>query len=154
MPPAEPTLDADSAARLRGVVARLSRQFNRFATLACLTPSQASALGVIAHRGPLTIGELTRIEGLNPTMMSRVVGRLDELELIERRAHPEDQRAAIVEATARGRELSTRIAGERAAVLAAVLAELEKADREQILGALPAFERLEARLLARGEPRG
>jgi hypothetical protein len=32
---------------------------------------------MIVNRGPLGLAELTEIEGLNPTMLSRVVGRLD-----------------------------------------------------------------------------
>ena len=32
---------------------------------------------MIVNRGPLGLAELTEIEGLNPIMLSRVVGRLD-----------------------------------------------------------------------------
>jgi DNA-binding MarR family transcriptional regulator len=140
--PADPVIDTETAARLRGVVMRLSRQFNRIATLAGLTPSQATALGVVVHRGPLALSELTRIEGLNPTMMSRVVGRLDELGLIRRSVDPDDQRAAVVGATDLGRETSTRMAAERAAALAGALDGMPGRDRTAILQALPALEAL------------
>ena len=51
-------MDAQAVARLRGVIARLSRQLNASATHEGLTPSQASALGLIDWRGELSLTEL------------------------------------------------------------------------------------------------
>jgi DNA-binding MarR family transcriptional regulator len=146
-----PSLDPDAAAALRLVVARLSRRFSRLSTSVGLTPAQASALGAIAHHGPVTLAEVTRVEGINPTMMSRVAGRLEELGLIERHAHPDDQRAVVVEATAQGRAASRRIGDERAAVLAEAMDRLDPATRATIIDALPALEQLGA-LIASSEP--
>ena len=64
-----------------------------------LTPSQASVLGIVTNRGPLGLTELTEIEGLNPTMLSRVVGKLDSFGLIQRLRDPDDFRAARVQVT-------------------------------------------------------
>ena len=84
-------MDADGVTRLRGVIARLARQLNASSTSEGLTPSQASVLGLVVFRGPLSLGELADLEGLNPTMLSRVVGRLQELELIRRIPDPADR---------------------------------------------------------------
>src|ERR1700704_146286 len=65
-------MDANDVARLRNVINKLSRQFNLSAPDEGLTPAQPSALGLVAGEGPLSLAELTEIEGLNPTMVSRV----------------------------------------------------------------------------------
>lgn len=135
-------MDLDISARLRRVVLRLSRQLNVSATHEGLTPSQASALGLITFRGPLNLSELAAIEGLNPTMVSRIVGRLDELGLIRRTPNPRDLRSALVEITEQGRAANDRIRAERGRVLLACLGRLPVADRDAIVAVLPALEAL------------
>src|SRR5260370_27566209 len=95
-------MDADGVTRLRGVIARLARQLNASSTSEGLTPSQASVLGLVVFRGPLSLDELADLEGLNPTMLSRVVGRLQELELIRRIPAPADLRSASAISTPDG----------------------------------------------------
>ena len=58
-----------------------------------LTPTQYSVLALVRFRGPLGLTELTELEGLNPTMLSRVVKVLDERGLIRRMPDPGDLRA-------------------------------------------------------------
>ncbi|MBO0811359.1 MAG: MarR family transcriptional regulator [Microlunatus sp.] len=140
-------MDLDVSARLRGVVMRLSRQLNASATHVGLTPSQASALGLISHRGPLSLSELAAIEGLNPTMVSRIVGRLDELGLISRRQNPQDLRSAVVEVTEAGRQASERVRGERGKVLSACFEQLERSEQDAVVTALPALEALAEKLI-------
>jgi DNA-binding MarR family transcriptional regulator len=38
-----------------------------------LTPTRISVLFTIARRGPIRLSELAQAEGLNPTMLSRVI---------------------------------------------------------------------------------
>ena len=68
-----------------------------------LTPTQYSVLALVRVRGPLGLAELTELEGLNPTMLSRIVKVLDERGLIRRMPDPGDLRAARVAVTAGGR---------------------------------------------------
>jgi DNA-binding MarR family transcriptional regulator len=135
-------MDANDVARLRNVINKLSRQFNLSATDEGLTPAQASALGLVAGEGPLSLAELTEIEGLNPTMVSRVVGKLDGAGLVRRIAHPQDQRAAIVEITQAGTETHERIRAARGDVVSEYLNRLSASDRAAILAVLPALEAL------------
>ena len=67
-------MDDDGAIRLRRVIGKLARQLNASSTGAGLTPSQASVLGLIVARGPMSLADLGELEGLNPTMLSRVIG--------------------------------------------------------------------------------
>ncbi len=91
--------DDDEAARLRVALARIARQLNRQVPNDGLNRSQLSVLGTTVRLGPLGIGRLADIEGINPTMLSRIVGKLDTAGLIRRIPDPDDGRAATVEAT-------------------------------------------------------
>jgi hypothetical protein len=83
-------MDSDAVIRLRRVVLKLARQLNAASREEGLTPTQASVLGIATVRGPLSLAELTELEGINPTMLSRVIGKLDEYGLINRLRDPED----------------------------------------------------------------
>ena len=135
-------MDEDSVIRLRRTVLRLARQLNAASVGEGLTPTQASVLGIITRRGPLGLTELSEIEGLNPTMLSRVVGKLDSFGLIRRLRDPDDFRAARVEVTPEGRQAYQRIAAERAAILSERLAGLPPDQEAALVAALPALENL------------
>jgi DNA-binding MarR family transcriptional regulator len=134
--------DTETLNRLRGVISRLARELNATATDEGLTPTQASVLGLIAFRGPLGLTELAQLEGLNPTMVSRVIGRLTELGLIQRDPNPADLRAIQVEATEQGRELQQRIKLLRTEVIGKCLDQLPEESARTIIDALPALEEL------------
>ena len=102
-------MDNDTVIRLRRVVLKLARQLNAASREEGLTPTQASVLGITTMRGPLSLAELTEIEGINPTMLSRVIGKLDEYGLLKRLRDPDDFRAARVEVTPKGRAVYERI---------------------------------------------
>jgi DNA-binding MarR family transcriptional regulator len=135
-------MDADGVTRLRGVIARLARQLNASSTAEGLTPSQASVLGLVVFRGPLSLSELADLEGLNPTMLSRVVGRLQELELIRRIPDPADLRSASVTSTPAGQEVDRRVKAQRAAVVSECVDQLPAEEQLALSAALPALEAL------------
>jgi DNA-binding MarR family transcriptional regulator len=135
-------MEEESVIRLRRVVLRLARQLNAASVWEGLTPTQASVLGIVTNRGPLGLTELTEIEGLNPTMLSRVVGKLDSFGLIRRLRDPDDFRAARVEVTPEGRQAYQRIAAERAAILSERVAGLPPEQEAALVAALPALENL------------
>jgi DNA-binding MarR family transcriptional regulator len=135
-------MDADGVTRLRGVIGRLARQLNASSTAEGLTPSQASVLGLVVFRGPLSLSELADLEGLNPTMLSRVVGRLQELELIRRIPDPADLRSASVTSTGAGQEVDRRVKAQRASVVSECVDQLPADEQEALSAALPALEAL------------
>ena len=96
-------MDDEGAIRLRRVISKLARQLNASSTGEGLTPSQASVLGLIVARGPLGLTELGELEGINPTMLSRVIGRLVEMNLITRTPDPAPHTTTERGATAGGR---------------------------------------------------
>ena len=135
-------MDDETVIRLRRVILRLARQLNAASVGEGLTPTQASVLGIVTNRGPLGLTELTEIEGLNPTMLSRVVGKLDSFGLIRRLRDPEDFRAARVEVTPEGEQAYQRIAAQRAAILSERVAGLPPEQEIALIAALPALENL------------
>jgi DNA-binding MarR family transcriptional regulator len=135
-------MDPDSAIRLRRVVGHLARQLNASSTGAGLTPSQASVLGLIVARGPLSLVELGKLEGLNPTMLSRVISRLAAMDLINRIPDPEDLRSASVVSADAGRRVDQQIKARRAAAVSECMQSLGADDVATLTSALPALERL------------
>ena len=135
-------MDSDTVIRLRRVVLRLARQLNAASVGEGLTPTQASVLGVVTRGGPVSLADLAEIEGLNPTMLSRVVGKLDSFGLIRRQRDPDDFRAARVEDTPEGRDAYERISAQRAAIISECVAELPAEQTEALIAALPALENL------------
>ena len=139
-------MDDEGAIRLRRAITMLARRLNSSSTGEGLTPSQASLLGLVVAKGPLTISELTELEGLNPTMVSRVVGKLDSMGLIRRTPDPSDLRSASVETTREGRRSDHRVKARRAAVVSEAVDRLTPAQEKVILAALPALEALTSAL--------
>jgi DNA-binding MarR family transcriptional regulator len=135
-------MDAELVARLRGVIPRIARQFNETSTGADLTPTQYSVLALVRVRGPLGLAELTELEGLNPTMLSRIVKVLDERGLIRRLPDPSDMRAARVEVTPEGAQVHEQVREQRTKVLSEWLERLPAETAELLLAAVPAMEAL------------
>jgi DNA-binding MarR family transcriptional regulator len=101
----------------------------------------------------MRLSDLADHEGINPTMLSRIVGKLCDEGLILRRSDDRDRRAFHVEVTEAGREQHDRIVALRTETLAAGLARLSATDRERLVGALPALELLVADLTASHDSR-
>lgn len=134
--------DSETLARLRAVISKLARELNATATGEGLTPTQASVLGLISGRGPLGLTELAELEGLNPTMLSRVVGKLTGRDLIRRHPDPADLRVVRVEATPAGKRVHERIRSLRTQVVSECLDRLPAASAQILVDALPALEEL------------
>ncbi|WP_160148913.1 MarR family winged helix-turn-helix transcriptional regulator [Amycolatopsis alkalitolerans] len=139
-------MDAEDVSRLRAVIFRLARQLNATSTGEGLTPTQASVLGLVSFRGPLGLADLIELEGLNPTMLSRVVRKLEDDALIRRLPDPSDLRAVRVEITPEGALVNDRIRGLRTQAVSDCLDRLPDQMGKQLLAALPALESLEEEL--------
>ncbi len=132
----------DAAERLRTAVARLSRSLRLTHVDGNLSPSQREVLFTITRRGPMRLSELAATEGLNPTMLSRIVSHLEAARLVERSSDPSDARVVHLESTDAGRALVQEMRNERTDALLFALERLPKAQRAELMGALPALELL------------
>lgn len=146
-----PILDEETAVRLRVAIARLSRRLRPTAAGAAagLTPTRISVLLTIVRNREIRLSALAEIEGLNPTMLSRVISDFVAERLVQRTSDDGDRRAAWVTPTAAGRKLAERIRRERTAALNHGLEGLSDDDRDLLERALPALEGLAERLLDR-----
>ena len=136
------TNDDDVAVRLRMAIARLFRRIERTQAGAALTPSETTILSVVVRQGPLRLTDLAASEGMNPTMLSRLVRDLEGDGLVQRKTDRVDRRAARVEATPAGRRLHERIRNERSDTLSAALALLPEDERRALGAGLPVLEAL------------
>jgi DNA-binding MarR family transcriptional regulator len=82
-----------------------------------LTGAQADALVVIGQAGPLSLNELGDLLIAEAGHPSRLVDRLVEAGLVERRPAQDDRRRVELSLTARGRRLQKRILASREEVL-------------------------------------
>jgi DNA-binding MarR family transcriptional regulator len=137
-------MDTDQAARLRAVIGRLSRRLRPTpaGTAAGLTPTRVSVLLHIVRAGSVRLSDIAEAEGLNPTMLSRVISDLVDLALVQRASDPGDRRAAWAKPTPAGRKLAERMRRERTAAVNDALTQLSDTDRHKIEQALPALEAL------------
>ncbi|MCU1605958.1 MAG: MarR family transcriptional regulator [Modestobacter sp.] len=143
----------DTATRLRVAVARIDRLLSREVLGSGLTRTQFSVLGAVARRGEQRLGDLADREGVNPTMLSRVVGALEGAGHVRRLPDPLDRRAVVVEVTPAGIDLYEQLQRERSALIDEYLAGLRPEEAGQLAAALPLLEGL-ANHLQRAAPSG
>jgi DNA-binding MarR family transcriptional regulator len=136
---------------LRTAIGRLSRRLRSTGAArdAGLAPTAISLLLSVDRAGSIRLSDLADAEGVNPTMLSRVVGGLVQDGLLKRSSDAGDRRAAWVEATAAGRRLAERMRRERTDAVNAALEQLSGSDRRRIERALPALEALAEELKGR-----
>jgi DNA-binding MarR family transcriptional regulator len=145
-------MDAELVSRLRSVIHRLARVLNDTSTGEDLTPTQYSVLAMVRVRGPLGLTDLTELEGLNPTMLSRIVKVLDERGLIRRMQDPGDLRAARVAVTPAGEQVHDRVREQRTKVVSECLLGLPADTRARLLAAVPDLEALAEALKPPAKP--
>lgn len=139
--PGAPPEDAELAARLRLVITRLARRLRR-QTEGGVTASQLSALATVERAGPLTLGELSACERVQPPSMTRIVAGLEELELVARTVDTADRRVAHVQLTDVGRRLLDASRHRKNVYLTARLGGLDKRERATLAEAAAILERM------------
>jgi DNA-binding MarR family transcriptional regulator len=133
--------DIESADRLRLTLSRLIRTLRRRGR-SRLTPSQVSALSTVEEYGPIRISALATYESLGASAATRVVASLEDLELLERSADPDDKRAWLVILSERGRAELDELKRERTLDISSMLDRLSVKERQSIEAALPALEKI------------
>ncbi|MET7477992.1 MarR family transcriptional regulator [Streptomyces sp. NPDC005648] len=143
-PPEDITGSAARAARdLRVVFSRLRRRIREVAEDDELTPSQVSALTLVAKHGAATASALATAEGVRPQSMATTLAALERQGLIRRSPDPDDGRRQLVTLTDSGRQ---RVEGDRQAreewLARAVQDRFTEEERHTLLAGLALLERL------------
>jgi DNA-binding MarR family transcriptional regulator len=141
------------ANRMRTVIARLGRHLRQTRAGAGLSPTQYQVLATVVRLGPVRLSDLATEEGLNPTMLSRIAGKLEAAGLLVRAADATDGRVAFVSASEEGLGLVRRVRSERTDALSRALDGLGPDQRGQLVDALPVLEAIAESLKDRGVPR-
>lgn len=129
------------AGRLRLAVTRLARRLRQEAD-AGVSLSQLSAMATLSHSGPMTLGELAAMEGVQPPSMTKIVAALEGARLVTRQTDPADRRVAWVRLSPDGERLIQRSRSRKNAFLARRLRDLSPAERATLERAAPILERL------------
>jgi DNA-binding MarR family transcriptional regulator len=139
--PPGPVTEDTLAPRLRLAVARLHRRLRQSADPG-LTISQLSALAAIETHGPVTLGDLARLEQVQPPTITSLVGKLEAAGLVVRIIDPDDRRIHRVHVTPAGRKWLARHRTRKNAYLARRLRALDPADRAVLARAAELLERI------------
>jgi DNA-binding MarR family transcriptional regulator len=148
----EPTeKERQLAEHLRVALGRLNRSLRFTRAQMELSSSQREVLMAIARAGTLRLSELARDEGLNPTMLSRIVAKLEAAGMVTRTCDPKDARVIHLTATPQGVALRETIRSERTDALLFALSRLSKEEKNALSAATPALEAVVATLRERDE---
>ena len=129
------------AARLRLSATRLARRL-RQESGAGLSPSQQSALAVIANHGPLTLGALAEHERVAPPSITKVVSKLECDGLVTRSADPADRRVCHVAISPTGEALLEEVRRRKTAWLTARISQLDADRQRRLADALDVLDEL------------
>ena len=135
------TPSLDLAVRLRLAITRTSRRLRQEASRG-LSPSLTSALATVDTHGPLTPSELAKRERIQRPTATRLVGRLEELGVLQRAADPLDRRSSLLSVTPAGHALMEELRQRKTAYLAAQLEQLDRDERATLDRAAAILERL------------
>ena len=131
----------DIASRLRLSATRLARRLRQESS-AGLSPSQLSALAVIANHGPMTLGALAEQERVAPPSITKVVSKLESDGLVTRTPCPDDRRVCRVAVSSDGAALLDETRRRKTAWLTARISELDPERQRRLADALDVLDEL------------
>ena len=107
-----------------------------------ISAPRLSALSVLVFAGPKRIGELARLEQVEPPTMTKLVDALVRDGLVVREPDPDDARAVQVRATPTGARTLRRGRAKRVETLRARLATLSPAELATLGEGVDVLERI------------
>jgi DNA-binding MarR family transcriptional regulator len=131
----------DLASHLRLTIVRTARRLRQEAGTD-LSPSLTAALATIERHGPMTPSELASRERIQRPTATRVLARLEDMELIARTNDPQDRRSSLVAVTPAASELLEELRTRKTAFLAERLGRLDAEDRAALERAADILERM------------
>ena len=130
------------ADRLHSLAIHLLRRIRRGDDESGLSAPRLSALSVIIYRGPISLTELAKAEGVTAPTMTRLVQALVRAGLVEKSVLQTDNRVVLLRATAPGRRTLDVARANRLAALEGLLERLDENDAAVVARAVEALEPL------------
>lgn len=115
-----------------GLYAQGRRMNQRLAARHGLTAQQLSALSLLAHGGPLSLGELGERMRTGASTLTGIVDRMEAVGLVARERSAEDRRVWRVTLTTRGKALAAQVETTPGGVVREALAALAPAERREL----------------------
>ncbi|MDH2904414.1 MAG: MarR family transcriptional regulator [Actinomycetota bacterium] len=137
--------------RLRVALGRLNRSLRLTHAEENLSSSQREVMMAIVRARSIRLSDLAREEGLNSTMLSRIVAKLEAAGTVTRTCDPKDARVIHLTATPKGVALREKIRSERTDALLFALSRLSKEEKQALSAAAPVLETIVAILRGRNE---
>jgi DNA-binding MarR family transcriptional regulator len=100
-----------------------------------LSLTESAVLTRLEKDGPATTAELARAESVRPQSMGTTIAALEEMGLVERKAHPTDGRQMKIELTAKGLAVRTSTRDAKRTWIAQAIAQLTDEERELLFQA-------------------
>ena len=129
------TTDLELATRLRQTIARANRKI-RSTTSSQLPPHYITVLALIDRYSDISLGELARLEQVQPPTLTPVIRRLSDLGYLVSRQDDDDRRCTRASLTATGRRELTTVRKQRNEFLEARLATLTETQRSAVASAV------------------
>ena len=139
--------DPEGLARLADEVEAAARVLFTLSTRAgfqlpgTVSLTQVRALAAVEELGPCTLGALANALAVSVSTASRLVDRISELGLLDRRQSPTNRREVTIRVTPRGKRLLRRHEEARRGVFAEVLVDVPVEDAQALLRGLRAVQR-------------
>ena len=138
-----PTREVEAVAdRLHSAAIHLLRRLRVEDEALGISAPRLSALSVLVVGGPLRIGALAAIEQVEPPTMTRLVDGMERDGYVRRGPDPEDRRAVVVQATAKGARALQKGRAQRVAALAADIRALSPGQLGALAAGVEALERM------------
>jgi DNA-binding MarR family transcriptional regulator len=110
-----------------------------------ISAPRLSALSVLVFAGPRRVGELAEAEQVEPPTMTRLIDGMERDGFVAREPDPEDGRAVIVRATAKGVRALKKGRSRRIDALAAGLRSLPPGELAALARGVDVLERVVGR---------
>jgi DNA-binding MarR family transcriptional regulator len=133
------------AERLHSAAVHLSRRLRVEDEARGISGPRLSALSVLVSAGPMRIGELALIEQVEPPTMTRLVDAMEREGQVSRGPDPQDRRAVVLRATAKGRRALQNDRAQRVAMLAEGVRSLSPAQLAALARGVEVLEKMVAR---------
>ena len=130
------------ADRLHSVAIHLLRRVRRGDEVSGLSAPRLSALSVVIYRGPISLTELAKAEGVTAPTMTRLVQALVKAGLVEKSVDASDNRAVLLRATDAGRATLDLARARRLAAIEELLSRLDPDDAASVERAVSILEPL------------
>ena len=142
---------ADLSETIFGLYAQGRRMNQRMAARHGLTAPQLAALSLLAHTGPLSLGDLGERMHTGASTLTGIVDRMEREGLVSRERSAEDRRVWRVTLTARGKALSDQLETVPGGVVREALSALAATERRELARLLA---KLSSAVLAAGKKAG